>query len=132
MNHRDHEAGSVTDTKIEYVMSDDIFFKIGLSSVDMEFSLSDTTILNTPIAITGKSNMFIDTSHKILTNRMRLTTEYIHDTHTDSDIISAIRIDPVDVIHDDDGHACTCFSCVTFMKHSIDQDNYYKSIYNCA
>jgi len=110
-----------------------MIFKFGITQTDREFNLSDLCILDTPLKITGKSNIFADIKNAMiankLTNKLEISLEQIYNEKTHSTYVIGIQVRPMKVLHGTSNNICSCQSCFDFMCLSKRQENKYNEDY---
>jgi len=108
--------------------ANNMIFKIGISQKDIEFNISDMTILETPLCVTGKNNVFVDTYRKTITNKIEITLGYGYNEITKLKLITYIHIKLVQNHHRINTE-CSCDDCIHFMAKKFTQKTIYTNNY---
>jgi len=134
MTHRDYSKTKISKSETLTIDTENIVFNLGVSQTDTVFTLNDTSILDTPLKVTGKSNIFVDAYQKMLTDKMQIQLEYTYDERTKTDRVVSIQIALVNhgydhtnkAEYDDNGRTCLCHDCILFLKKQYEQRDTYE------
>lgn len=98
---------------VSYNNFDQIIFKLCISQTDREIKLSNLNIINSPLKITGKNNIFCDATRKKLTRNIKSNIGLIYDTFLKKYIIVSIDLTVMSMTNCYDKY-CICNYCHSF------------------
>lgn len=124
LEYSEYDTSKNYDVKTIQVNSSRMIFKIGLGQTDKTFKLSDISILDANIKITGKDNIFIDIAKYNISNTMEIIL------YSDDNDNSYCKVDIYSKNTDhNNGTQCTCDECILLISNKLTQRSKYRNEY---